>query len=128
MTDVTLRAFVEGKVSRQQFLDFAYAKLKEQGGVSKRGSGCMYNAPDGRHCAIGWTILNETKYRPPEGKSVPVIIKDLGLQNNMAADDLAFLGSVQRAHDNIDERFDFQVRLREAFAALAKMYRLVPPK
>jgi len=126
MNDVTLRAFVEGKVSRQQFLDFVYAKLKEQGRPAYAEGRCLYNGPDGTHCGIGWTILNEGGYRPREGCSVVKVLKELGLWKTRP-DDLDFLEDVQKAHDEASKD-QFLISLCDNFAWTAHRYRLIPPK
>lgn len=73
MEQVTLRGFLEGKFTRQQYFDFVCTKLLEQGKpcVDEDGS-CVYNGPNGMHCGIGWTTIGE---RVLEGENVMDLLR-----------------------------------------------------
>lgn len=78
----------------QAVFDYTTRMIIRQGGPSMNDQGrCLYRAPSGCRCAIGWLIPDDEYDPEMEGKEAD----DLGL--NLAAD-APFFKSLQMAHDD----------------------------
>jgi len=89
-------------LTRQQVLDYVYPALVAQGGPSRSPNGlCLYNGPEGTHCAIGWLIGSHTAV---EGSSVCDLAMTVLFPWLLA--DLQFYRQLQAAHDTASDRRD----------------------
>jgi hypothetical protein len=87
-------------LTRQEMFDTAYAGIIAQGGPATTTNGaCRYRRPSGNKCAVGH-LISDDKYDPDmEGTGVtnPRVYKALG--DDISAEDISFLHSLQSCHD-----------------------------
>lgn len=89
-------------MTEQEIFNAAVRGLASQGFercVAENGN-CVYNGPDGRHCALGWVVPEEDRHLLIEGTS-PYHLS-VGLISTVRGNDdisLNFLASLQQAHD-----------------------------
>lgn len=116
--------------SLQEMFDRAYVGLYEQGFEQSlnHAGGCLYNAPDGKHCA--WGHVDPTLPLDAEGLAIAPNCSDdgimrYGLAGNLDDHALEFAARLQSAHDRIESRRP--ARMRRALEALANQHRLLVP-
>lgn len=114
MKQVTLRGFLNGEFTRQQYFDFVCTKLLEQGApcVGDESNYCVYNGPNDTHCGIGWTVIGESVLEEETIRSL--LTGDLAKHDGECDDgwvlfpgmgeavdrEVDFLHDLQRAHDD----------------------------
>jgi hypothetical protein len=134
MKTVTLGKFASGHVSKADVLDFVKDKLLEQGKVSYDGN-CMYNGPEGTHCAIGHMLTAKQQdvinydniHSQIDINSSPVgDIIDL-FDIKISSNKLEFLKDLQTVHDSlfkVTEEKEFKQGIKQNIKSLAKQYKV----
>jgi len=107
--------------TRQETFDYVFNQLVAQGGPSYRGSKCLYNGPDGRHCAIGW-LFADAGVTAPEGYGVASVAAGQLVPWLLA--DLVFYLDLQRAHDDTNRDVPWEPEITDSFRTLAADYGL----
>lgn len=112
----------------QEIFNKAYRGLRAQGFERSIGADiacngaalprCLYNGPDGKHCAIGWVWSIDPKYENRSVWQLPMV--DDGL--------IGFLIKLQKAHDgDPDEKYTNQ-EMKKALEQVASEYQIqIPP-
>jgi hypothetical protein len=59
MSDINLKNFLTGQVSKQEVVNFAVREVYKQGRASAGPNSCLYRGTGGRKCAIGHLIPDE---------------------------------------------------------------------
>lgn len=92
--------------TRQELFNNAYIGIASQGwerayreyGEDGVGFvGCMYRAPDGKKCAIGWNIPDDKYYEDMEGNTATGSIR---VAAGISQEDAEFADELQMVHDN----------------------------
>lgn len=110
-------------MDKQEMLNTVVPFLIRQGKPSMNTKmKCMYRGPDGTKCAIGCMIPDD-KYNPSFDicKPLALIMKQMP---EVLGDDIIFLRSVQKCHDEAGVHYFVPVMLG-LFKELAEDYRLV---
>lgn len=98
-----------------ELVTFVFDKLIEQGGCSKGiqpcgGSNCLYRAPNGRRCAVGWLIPDDKYDSKFEGGGI-LNSRNVKLQQILIelGYDIHILLNLQKIHDTTFGSTDEQV-------------------
>lgn len=91
-------------LTKQQWFDNALKGVRSQGYVpSMVGVECRYDGADGRHCAIGWSLVDTDIGAKNEGKAAHSLLCDgrIGVLGRSFVEASNFLSELQHAHDRL---------------------------
>jgi len=93
-------------MNAQEAFDTAVRGLASQGfrrSVASDGESCMYNGPDGRHCALGWLIvdveIDKGDNSAPSG-SIMINYPEVRKKFEGINDPMLFVRTLQTCHDS----------------------------
>lgn len=85
---------------------------------------CMYNGPNGRHCAIGWVIEGVQLTDRQERMSINSLFGEVQAVREMLADvNRSFIEELQSAHDSAQA----PTLMKQSLTRVAKKYGLTLP-
>jgi len=112
-------------LTKQEMFDRAYRGLsKQKWKQSKRGDSCVYNGPNGTHCAYGW-IDRKIPAKFNSDCSINTLYQEkIGVAATLDSEMILFACELQAAHDDGEGPRE----MRAGFVSLAKEHHLKLPR
>ena len=137
-TDIEYRPFTSEEVAdtqvfKQAFFDRAVDAMMRQQCKATNTVSCLYRAPNGARCVVGWMIPDETYHYSLEGYGVtaPAVLKAMGLPvsfGDASSPVFTFIKQAQKMlHDGISDygsRDSFNDKLLRNISILAEKHGL----